>query len=137
CQEGTRKSVLRKISAWCGGNTGYPVCWLKGPAGSGKSTIAHTIAKQCDDDNRLVFSFFFSRGKPDRSDTTKFVPSFAYQLAKSIPEIQPSMRHALADNPSAPYLRLRNQIENLIVRPFLTIPGHIQPKIVVIDGLDE
>ncbi|KAF8221537.1 hypothetical protein L208DRAFT_1414867 [Tricholoma matsutake] len=137
CQEGTREDVLRKISAWCGENTGYPVCWLEGPAGSGKSTIAHTIAKQCDDDNRLAFSFFFSRGKHDRSDTTKFVPSFAYQLAESVPAIQPSMRHALADNPSAPHLGLRDQIEKLIIHPFLTIPGHIQPKIVVVDGLDE
>ncbi|KAF8227391.1 hypothetical protein L208DRAFT_1029019, partial [Tricholoma matsutake] len=118
-------------------NTGYPVCWLEGPAGSGKSTIAHTIAKQCDGDNRLAFSFFFSRGKHNRSDTTKFVPSFACQLAESVPAIQPSMRDALADNPSAPHLGLRDQIEKLIIHPFLTIPGHIQPKIVVIDGLDE
>ncbi|KAF8226432.1 hypothetical protein L208DRAFT_1407070 [Tricholoma matsutake] len=137
CQEGTRESVLRTISAWCGGNIGYPVCWLEGPAGSGKSTIAHTIAKQCDDDNRLAFSFFFSRGKHDRSDATKFVPSFAYQLAKSIPAIQPSVRRALAEDPSAPHLGLRNQIEKLTLHPFLTIPGRIQPKIVVVDGLDE
>ncbi|KAF8224783.1 hypothetical protein L208DRAFT_1409552, partial [Tricholoma matsutake] len=137
CQEGTREDVLRKISAWCGENNRYPVCWLEGPAGSGKSTIAHTIAKQCDDDNRLAFSFFFSRGKHDRSDTTKFVPSFAYKLAESVPAIRPSMRRALDDNPSAPHLGLRDQIEKLIIHPFLTIPGHIQPKIGIIDGLDE
>ncbi|KAF8235548.1 hypothetical protein L208DRAFT_1392156 [Tricholoma matsutake] len=137
CQEGTREDVLRKISAWCGENTGYLVCWLEGPAGLGKSTIAHTIAKQCDDDNRLAFSFFFSRGKHNCSDTTKFVPLFAYQLAESVPAIQPSMWHALADNPSAPHLGLHDQIEKLIIHPFLTIPGHIQPKIVVIDGLNE
>ncbi|KAF8220475.1 hypothetical protein L208DRAFT_1416690 [Tricholoma matsutake] len=137
CQEGTREDVLTKISAWCGENNRNPVCWIEGPAGSGKSTIAHTIAKQCDDDNRLAFSFFFSRGKHDRSDTTKFVPSFAYQLAESVPAIRPSMRRALDDNPSAPHLGLRDQFEKLIIHPFLTIPGHIQPKIVIIDGLDE
>jgi Holliday junction resolvasome RuvABC ATP-dependent DNA helicase subunit len=62
CQEGTRENVLGEISAWSRATT-YPVCWLEGPAGSGKSTIAHTIAKQCDGDHRLAFSFFFSRGK--------------------------------------------------------------------------
>ncbi|KAF8227239.1 hypothetical protein L208DRAFT_1126284, partial [Tricholoma matsutake] len=61
CLEDTCEEVLRKISAWCGGEINYPVCWLEGPAGSGKSTIAHTITKQCDDHNWLAFSFFFSR----------------------------------------------------------------------------
>src|SRR5436190_9873198 len=84
CQEGTRKAILGKISAWVDGRDGNdsPICWLQGPAGSGKSTVAHTIAKQCADHGKLAFSFFFSRGKKDRSDTTKFFPTFAYQLAK-------------------------------------------------------
>jgi hypothetical protein len=137
CQEGTREDVLKKISAWSRANTGYPVCWLEGPAGSGKSTIARTIAKQCDGDNRLVFSFFFSRSKQDRSDATKFAPTFAYQLAKSFPAVQPSMRRVLTDDPSILYLRLRDQIEKLVVRPALGIPRPIQSNIVVIDGLDE
>jgi hypothetical protein len=137
CQEGTREDVLRKVSTWSRANTGHPVCWLEGPAGSGKSTIAHTIARQCDGENRLAFSFFFSRGKQDRSDTTKFVPTFAYQLARSFPAIQPSIRRALTDNPSTPHLRLRDQIETLIIRPALTIPKPVQPMVVVIDGLDE
>ena len=137
CQEGTRQDVLSKISAWSREDTDSPVCWLEGPAGSGKSTIAHTIAKQCDDENQLAFSFFFSRGKDNRSDTSKFGPTFAYQVAKSFPAIQPSMRQALTDDPSVPHLCLRDQIEKLIIRPILAIPGPIQPKIVVIDGLDE
>jgi hypothetical protein len=137
CQEGTREEVLTKISAWSRATTGYPVCWLEGPAGSGKSTIAHTIAKQCDDDNRLAFSFFFSRGKQDRSDTTKFVPTFAYQLAQAFDAIRPSLRRTLTEHPSIRHLRLRDQIEKLIIRPALTIPRPIQPLVVVIDGLDE
>ena len=137
CQEGTREAVLGNISAWSRGDTFYPVCWLEGPAGSGKSTIAHTIAKQCDDDNRLAFSFFFSRGKHDRSDITKFVPTFAYQLSESLPVIQPSMIRALTDRRSTTRLCLRDQIENLIVGPILTTRGSIASMIVVIDGLDE
>ena len=137
CEEETRKDVLQKISAWSGGNPNHPVCWLEGPAGSGKSTIARTIAKQCDDNNRLAFSFFFSRGKQGCSDTTKFVPTFASQLAKSFPAIQPLMQRALTEDPFTPHLRLRDQIENLIIRPARTIQTPIPPMIVVVDGLDE
>lgn len=137
CQEGTRKDVLRKILTWSMEDAGYPVCWLEGPAGTGKSTIAHTIAKQCDDGNRLAFSFFFSRGKQDRSDMSKFVTTFAYQLSESLPAIQPAMFRALTNRRTTPLLRLHDQIEKLIVGPALTTVSSIPSTIVVIDGLDE
>ncbi|KIJ28522.1 hypothetical protein M422DRAFT_270212 [Sphaerobolus stellatus SS14] len=61
CIPGTREQVLAKIQSWteC---QGPPVLWLYGPASSGKSTIAQTIAEQCDktDPKTLAFSYFFS-----------------------------------------------------------------------------
>jgi hypothetical protein len=139
CQEGTRKQVLSKLIGWSTANDGYPVCWLEGPAGSGKSTILHTIAKKCDDEKRLAFSFFFSRGKSDRSDTSKFIPTFAYQLARSFPAIQPSLLHVLLkDDPFAPHLRLRDQMEKLVLEPALVTHQQTVPSmVVIIDGLDE
>jgi hypothetical protein len=47
CQEGTRTRILQEIRQWADG-AGHPVCWLSGPAGTGKTTIAHTIAKEYD-----------------------------------------------------------------------------------------
>src|SRR5436190_22650210 len=81
CKEGTRVAVMGKVIEWARGDDGHPVCWLHGPAGSGKSTIAHTLAQQYDKRYGLAFSFFFSRRNIDRSDATKFFPTFAYQLA--------------------------------------------------------
>jgi hypothetical protein len=101
-------------------------------------TILHTIAKQCDDEERLAFSFFFSRGKVDRSVLAKVIPTFAYQLAKSLPAIQPPLLHVLTkDNPFAPHLRLRDQLKNLILDPVLSIQQTVLPMVVIIDGLDE
>ncbi|KAF8341071.1 hypothetical protein F5887DRAFT_919185 [Amanita rubescens] len=138
CQEGTRERVLSKLMRWSKANDGYPVCWLEGPAGSGKSTILHTIAEQCDDEGRLAFSFFFSRGKADRSDTAKVIPTFAYQLARSLPAIQSPLLHVLTkSNPFAPYLRLHDQLKNLIIDPTLSIQQTTLPMVVIIDGLDE
>jgi hypothetical protein len=137
CLENTRKDVINRISAWVEGNQNQPVCWLEGPAGSGKSTIAYTIAEQCANKQRLVFSFFFSRGKLDRSDTSKFFPTFAYQLASFVPATQASMQRALAADPSIPSQRLADQMKKLIVDPILTVTGSITSLIVVVDGLDE
>jgi uridine kinase len=138
CQEGTRKEVLSKLVAWSTADDGHPVCWLEGPAGSGKSTILHSIAEQCDDESRLAFSFFFSRGKADRSDAAKVIPTFAYQLTESLPAIQQPLLHVLLkDHPFAPHLRLRDQLKKLIINPARSIHQTILPMIVIIDGLDE
>jgi hypothetical protein len=137
CLENTRKDVINRISAWVEGNHNLPVCWLEGPAGSGKSMIAHTITEQCANKQQLVCSLFFSRGKLDRSDTSKFFPTFAYQLASFIPVTQTSMQRALAADPSIPSQWLGDQMKKLIVDPILTITGSITSLIVIIDGLDE
>lgn len=137
CQEGTREAVVSRISAWANNPDSRPVCWLEGPAGSGKSTVAQTIAEQCDKDGCLAVSFFFSRGKRDRSDSTKFFPTFAYQLASFLPAVQKPMRDAVVKKPSIFSLRLRDQIKELILDPMLSIPEPIPSMIVVVDGLDE
>ncbi len=80
CAENTRERVLRTVEQHLLDGPG-PACVLYGPAGAGKSTIAHTIAKRFDDSNCLAFSCFFSRRNPGRNDLRKFFPSFAYQLA--------------------------------------------------------
>jgi hypothetical protein len=137
CQEGTRKGVLERISTWSTAPDGYPICWLQGPAGTGKSTVAHTIAKQCDDVGMLAFSFFFSRAKQGRSVATHFLSTFAYQLAKSFPAVQAPMRQALVADPSIPSQSLRDQMIKLIICPILNIGGLTPPVVAVIDGLDE
>ena len=135
CQDGTRTQILERISRWATAETGnQPICWLEGPAGSGKSTIAQTIAQQYSDQGRLAFSFFFSRGKLDRSDTRKFVPTCAYQLAQRLPAIEAPLREILKDR-SILSQTLRSQIEKLIIEPAKDIP--MDPMVAVIDGLDE
>jgi SpoVK/Ycf46/Vps4 family AAA+-type ATPase len=54
-------------------------------AGTGKSTIARTVARACLDDGRLGASFFFSRGGGERETTPSFVTTIARQLARLSP----------------------------------------------------
>src|ERR1700733_721997 len=100
CQEDTRSEVQRAIGDWAQRKDGPSVCWLYGPAGAGKSTIAHTIAQRYDKRKELAFSYFFSRRNRGRDDMTKFVPTFAYQLARVLPSLQQSMQEALTNDPA-------------------------------------
>ncbi|KIM88269.1 hypothetical protein PILCRDRAFT_252656 [Piloderma croceum F 1598] len=140
CQESTRETVLRKIVEWAENGNERPVCWLVGPAGSGKSTIAHTIAQRYDKEengqNSLAFSFFFSRRHRDRSDVSKLFPTFAYQLACAVPRVQQPMLAALMKDPAVSHQRFELQFRKLIGDHVLLIRS-ISPMIVVIDGLDE
>ena len=135
CQPETRKRVLRDLKDWAGRDDDQAVCWLYGPAGSGKSTIAHTIAEQCGDE--LGASFFFSRGKGSRSVTTGLLPTLAYQLATRVPPLQILMQRALQSDPLILSQTLNDQFRKLIVDPILAINKPLPRMVVVIDALDE
>ena len=57
-----------------------PVYWLNGLAGTGKSTIAQTIAERLFAEGQLGASFFCSRDFEDRSNLDLIFPTLAAQL---------------------------------------------------------
>jgi NACHT domain len=135
CQPDTRTKILDIIGRWVNG-TGHPVCWLHGPAGTGKSTIAHTVAERCEKSGQLAGTFFFSRKKGDREDINKLVPTLAYQIAESIPSLQARMKQVLEDNRTLFSQTIQRQFSKLIAEPLMNIRV-LKRSIVVIDGLDE
>ncbi|KAG1851344.1 hypothetical protein DFJ58DRAFT_427154 [Suillus subalutaceus] len=64
CLEGTRTEILSQIAEWVNstGDNVPRVLWLSGPAGKGKSAIAHTIAKWFNDVGGL--DLFHDRARP-------------------------------------------------------------------------
>jgi hypothetical protein len=68
CLEGTRIAVLDQVELWTRDPSRPPIYWLNGLAGTGKSTIAQTIAERMFADRRLGGSFFCSRDSADRSN---------------------------------------------------------------------
>src|SRR5258705_10926488 len=69
CTPGTRVRILGNITRWANDTSSesQTVYWLFGPAGSGKSTIAYTVARHfefvgdTDDTTTLDGNFFCSR----------------------------------------------------------------------------
>ena len=111
-----------------------PVYWLNGLAGTGKSTIAQTIAERLFADGRLGASFFCSRDFEDRRDLRYIFPTLAIQLAYGHQEFRSIIVPLLRTNPGIIYESLYNQMETLIVQP---LGSSTTTTVIVIDALDE
>jgi len=135
CHVNTHTRILGELKGWARGAEGS-VCWLRGPAGTGKSTIAHTIADNCDQEGKLAATFFFSRGKGDREDINKLVPTLVSQIVKNIPQLQEQIWNVLKRDRTILSLTLKEQFSKLIVEPLNTIQRS-DPWLIIIDGLDE
>jgi hypothetical protein len=76
----TRTELLHQIAAWPDDPRGNSIFWLNGMVGTGKSTIARTVAKYLKEKGLLGASFFFKRGEGDRGNITRFFPTISTQL---------------------------------------------------------
>src|SRR5580700_7937182 len=96
CLADTSVDILKDIMAWADGQDERCIFWLSGLAGTGKSTIARTIARKYYDEERLGASFFFSRGGGDASHAGRFFTSIAVHLASKSPSIKRYICEAIA-----------------------------------------
>ncbi len=67
-------------------------------AGTGKSTITHTIARIYFEQGRLTTGFIFSRGGGDAGKASKFIPTIALQVAMHILPIQRHIHDAITEH---------------------------------------
>ena len=139
CLPNTRVEVLNNMRAWANGDHNRHIFWLSGWAGTGKSTIARTIAREYYDKKCLLASFFFSRGGGDTSHAGKFVGTIAAQLAQRLPDYKDVLLKAISNDQGIVQRVLRDQWRELIIGPLLQLgTGSLQsPIILVIDALDE
>ena len=94
CLENTRKETLNSIYQWADAS-GYPnVLLLIGAAGTGKSTIATTIAGRYQRRRQLGCHMFFLR---ERSHPGNVLQSIAYSLAAYNQTIAESLVNQLKD----------------------------------------
>ena len=134
CLEGTREGVLGEIERWTEDSGSSPVFWLNGLAGTGKTTIAQTIAERVFAKGRLGASFFCSRDFEDRSDLRFIFPTLAFQLAYKYPDFRSHFVSLLRTNPDVVHESLYNQMKKLIAEPLQTTGVS---TVIVIDALDE
>jgi hypothetical protein len=138
CLNDTRVELLRQIYDWMDGYDGRFIFWLNGLAGTGKSTIARTLARQCYEQSRLGASFFFSRGGGDTGYAGKFFTSLALQLARKSQYLRRYICEAI-ENSDIANQSLSEQWRQLILGPLSKLSGspNSSAYIIVIDALDE
>ena len=137
-------ALLDGIEQWAEDSTRLPIFWLNGLAGTGKSTIAKTVADRCLANETLGASFFFCSSdvaSRRRDDTLRnhdnpgvLFPTLAFQLAQKHPEVRSILVPYLQSDPDIVHKSPKTQVEGLIIKP-LQAAGIAM--VIVIDALDE
>jgi hypothetical protein len=100
CLPNTRTELLCYIQGWANNKKSKPIFWLNSAAGTGKSTIARTVARTFADHQQLKASFFFKRGEGERGNATRFFTTIAAQLARCVSGLGPGIKKAIEANPA-------------------------------------
>ncbi|KXN81645.1 hypothetical protein AN958_04067 [Leucoagaricus sp. SymC.cos] len=141
CLLGTRGELLDEIVKWANNINGdVPrVFWLHGTAGSGKSSIAHTIANHFKQLKRLGSCFCFARDRVADRRHEKIFTTIARDLADRDTQLLGQLSAVVRDDLSL--LRTPDILqhwEKLIVGPAKALSeGMVGPIVIVIDALDE
>ena len=147
CTDGTRVKILEDITKWAKDRflASPRVFWLTGQAGSGKTTIAYTIAKLFEEDadsnghTILGGNFLCSRQSPETRAQTRILPTIAYHLARKCKSYADALH--VADKFDSVKFNVATQLRDLLVGPWqqsrdsrgLESPLYL----IVIDALDE
>jgi hypothetical protein len=141
CLPGTRSDILSQITEWINdsGDAAQRVLWLSGPAGTGKSAIAHTIANWFNDLGGLGSCFCFNKDLKADKRHEKIFSTIARDLADRDPEMRRSLAHTV-ENANA----LKNTTDiiqqwcKLFMEPLKKLSGEcVGPVLIVIEALDE
>ncbi|PHH77436.1 hypothetical protein CDD80_605 [Ophiocordyceps camponoti-rufipedis] len=150
CLAGTRVELLHEISTWAADAEAESIFWLMGTDGTGKSTIARTVARSWE--TSLGASFFFKRGDSNRGNLSKFFSTMAAELTKREPAMASYIhkaaseksldppRAAAANTTSIRQSFFRERFNKLVLKPLQMVAPALRtdkPVVLVVDGLDE
>ena len=150
CTPGTRIRILDDIVAWAKNILpGSPnVYWLFGPAGSGKSTIAYTVARRFefagDPNDKIILggNFFCSRQFEETRLSKRIIRTVVYHLALKCRAFADRLSEADFETVNQ---NIRAQLEDLLIAPWQTSkpdrcsdPLNPPPHyLIIIDALDK
>ena len=140
CLPNTRLDILKRITDWITNpHNGQNILWLHGLAGSGKSTIATSVANLFRDLNRLGAFVFFSRDVEKRSDPVTVIRTLAYQLGSFDPRLGTAIVASIEATPSITQAPIASQFSKLLTGPLTSLDVLCSegPIVLILDALDE
>ncbi|KAG6825440.1 hypothetical protein H0H93_000700, partial [Arthromyces matolae] len=146
CTPGTRERLQAEIVSWARDPSSATIYWLFGAAGTGKSTIAYTVARRfevatANDPVALGGNFFCSRQFEETRSAGRIIRTIAYHLALRCKPFADALTNS--GNFDAVHQDVRAQLEGLLIAPWkasesarhaLSAPSQY---LIVIDALDE
>ncbi|KAH7918773.1 hypothetical protein BV22DRAFT_898290 [Leucogyrophana mollusca] len=136
CLPTTRQGLLADIMAWVADPSGKQAFWLHGVAGTGKSTVANTVAARFAKVGRLGASFRFSRDVDGRNGPAFLFGSVAYQLASFSRVLEGHIHDAVETHGKMTQFSPREQLQRYIIEPMSQV-AFSGPIVIVLDALDE
>ncbi|KAF5314292.1 hypothetical protein D9619_011982 [Psilocybe cf. subviscida] len=144
CFPGTREEVMARIEMWMDDqDSDYPIFWLSGPAGAGKSAIAQTIAERCLERSVTMVNFFFFRSDDTRSHARPLVATLLYQIFDLFPDadsLKARVEDTIVNKPLVFNASVEQQFKDLMYHVVDYLRGlceDCRKIVVIIDGLDE
>lgn len=141
CLENTRVDVLTQMSQWTENDDSKTILWLNGMAGTGKSTISRTFARNLSRKRMLGASFFFKRGYADQRSAAKFCTTIARQIALRKRVFGTFLQTAIEKDPDIINKGLKVQFKKLIMEPLANSAKHDSVNkssiFIIVDGLTE
>jgi len=144
CTPQTRLDILERIYRWAedSSSNSPSVFWLTGEAGSGKSTIAYSLARHFDGQEDapkiLGANFFCSRQFEETKQKNNIIPTIVDQLAR---HFEPYAKTLLKANKFESVNIMSKQMKDLLVDPWMQSTSEhnaeFRPFLVVVDALDE
>jgi hypothetical protein len=138
CLAGTRQKLLADLFAWFDDvdPSRERVLWLNGLAGTGKTTVARTIATRAHKQGRLAAAFFFSRNIAVTRSSSAILPTVAYQLAHYQRLFRTAVCTAVSSDEDVRDRGIATQADVLFSNlRGVTVPD--TPLLIVLDALDE
>jgi hypothetical protein len=138
CLAGTRQKLLANLFAWFDDvdSSRERVFWLNGLAGTGKTTVARTIATRAHKQGRLAAAFFFSRNIAVTRSPSAVLPTIAYQLAHYQHLFRTAVCAAVGADEDVRDRGVTIQADALFSNlRGITVPD--TPLLIVLDALDE
>lgn len=139
CLSGTRTQVINSILGWASGKgkPGANILWFHGLAGSGKSTIATSVARDLSERQWLGGSFFFSRDAIVRSKADQLFSTISFHLASFDASFADRICDSVAADLDVGRSSLSNQFAELVQKPLASVQCFSRPVVFVLDALDE
>ncbi|KAF8332322.1 uncharacterized protein EI90DRAFT_3289050, partial [Cantharellus anzutake] len=142
CLPGTRVDILKNLIDSLTDPSlppGHNVIWLRGPAGSGKSTILNTVAQHFSELRRRGAFLFWDRNDPLDGEPLCVIRTLAFQLARFNPSFAVKMAEQIEKLPDITTSALDMQFKHLLEAPLAELAAELDlgPIVIVLDALDE